>query len=306
MEAAYGLSITITMLMTTFLLLAYLSQKAVNKFVIALFGIIFIGLESIFCAANMFKFFHGGWVTVLIASLLFLVMYVWHNGKQLRSRQVNSMDVREQYKIISDIKNDKSIPKFATNMVFLSKLAGQYEIEQKILYSIINKHPMRADHYILLHIDYQDEPSTLAYEFFTLVPDTLYRINLKLGFRVHPFVSRYFRQIIEELVKNGEFTLDSCYPSLEKHNIPANFIFVLINRIYVALNMYSMKEHFIMNLYSIIGKMRINVSRSLGLDTSNVIVENVPLNIPVKSTAHTIAPVRITNLDPIEEDTQGI
>ena len=306
MEAAYGLSITITMLMTTFLLLAYLSQKAVNKFVIALFGIIFIGLESIFCAANMFKFFHGGWVTVLIASLLFLVMYVWYNGKQLRSRQVNSMDVREQYKIISDIKNDKSIPKFATNMVFLSKLAGQYEIEQKILYSIINKHPMRADHYILLHIDYQDEPSTLAYEFFTLVPDTLYRINLKLGFRVHPFVSRYFRQIIEELVKNGEFTLDSCYPSLEKHNIPANFIFVLINRIYVALNMYSMKEHFIMNLYSIIGKMRINVSRSLGLDTSNVIVENVPLNIPVKSTAHTIAPVRITNLDPIEEDTQGI
>ena len=297
MEAAYGLSITITMLMTTCLLLAFLQMKHVSRFVVLPFALFFLSIESVFFVANMFKFMHGGWVTMLLAGILFTIMYVWYNGKLLRSQQVNRQDVRDAFAIISDIKNDTTIPKFATNMVFLSKLAGKYDIEQKILYSIINKHPLRADHYILFHIEYQDDPSSLDYEFFTLVPNTLYRINLKLGFRVQPFVNLYFRQIIEELVENGDFTLDSCYPSLEKHNVPANFIFVLINRIYMSLNLFSTRERFIMNLYHLIGKMRINISRAWGLDTSNVIVENVPLSLSFRSHPHRMTPKR---KEPIE------
>ena len=279
MEAAYGLSITITMLMTTFLLNAYLTIRRVNRWLTLLFLIVFVGLESIFFVANMAKFMNGGWVTMLLASVMIAIMYVWYNATTIRNSQIQIRDVRESFSIISDIKNDDSIPKYATNIVYLTKLGGKYDIEQKILYSIINKHPMRADHYFLLHIDYQDSPSTLEYDVTTLVPDTLYRINLRLGFRIHPLVTRYFRQIIEDMVANNEFSLASSYPSLAKHNVMGNFVFVLINRIYSTFTSFSFKERLIMDAYEWIDHLKLSMTRSLGLNTSNVLIENVPLTL---------------------------
>ena len=279
MEAAYGLSITITMLMTTFLLSAYLTIRRVNRWLTLLFLIVFVGLESIFFVANMAKFMNGGWVTMLLASVMIAIMYVWYNATTIRNSQIQIRDVRESFSIISDIKNDDSIPKYATNIVYLTKLGGKYDIEQKILYSIINKHPMRADHYFLLHIDYQDSPSTLEYDVTTLVPDTLYRINLRLGFRIHPLVNRYFRQIIEDMVAKDGFSLASSYPSLAKHNVMGNFVFVLINRIYSTFASFSFKERLIMDAYEWIDHLKLSMIRSLGLNTSNVLIENVPLTL---------------------------
>ena len=279
MEAAYGLSITITMLMTTFLLSAYLTIRRVNRWLTLLFLFVFVGLESIFFVANMAKFMNGGWVTMLLASVMIAIMYVWYNATTIRNSQIQIRDVRESFSIISDIKSDESIPKYATNIVYLTKLGGKYDIEQKILYSIINKHPMRADHYFLLHIDYQDSPSTLEYDVTTLVPDTLYRINLRLGFRIHPLVNRYFRQIIEDMVAKNEFSLASSYPSLAKHNVMGNFVFVLINRIYSTLTSFSFKERLIMDAYEWIDHLKLSMTRSLGLNTSNVLIENVPLTV---------------------------
>lgn len=279
MEAAYGLSITITMLMTTFLLSAYLTIRRVNRWLTLLFLIVFVGLESIFFIANMAKFMNGGWVTMLLASVMIAIMYVWYNATTIRNSQIQIRDVRESFSIISDIKNDESIPKYATNIVYLTKLGGKYDIEQKILYSIINKHPMRADHYFLLHIDYQDSPSTLEYDVTTLVPDTLYRINLRLGFRIHPLVNRYFRQIIEDMVAKDGFSLASSYPSLAKHNVMGDFVFVLINRIYSTFASFSFKERLIMDAYEWIDHLKLSMTRSLGLNTSNVLIENVPLTL---------------------------
>ena len=279
MEAAYGLSITITMLMTTFLLSAYLTIRRVNRWLTLLFLIVFVGLESIFFVANMAKFMNGGWVTMLLASVMIAIMYVWYNATTIRNSQIQIRDVRESFSIISDIKNDESIPKYAINIVYLTKLGGKYDIEQKILYSIINKHPMRADHYFLLHIDYQDSPSTLEYDVTTLVPDTLYRINLRLGFRIHPLVNRYFRQIIEDMVAKDGFSLASSYPSLAKHNVMGNFVFVLINRIYSTFTSFSFKERLIMDAYEWIDYLKLSMTRSLGLNTSNVLIENVPLTL---------------------------
>ena len=279
MESAYGLSITITMLMTTFLLSAYLTIRRVNRWLTLLFLIVFVGLESIFFIANMAKFMNGGWVTMLLASVMIAIMYVWYNATTIRNSQIQIRDVRESFSIISDIKNDESIPKYATNIVYLTKLGGKYDIEQKILYSIINKHPMRADHYFLLHIDYQDSPSTLEYDVTTLVPDTLYRINLRLGFRIHPLVNRYFRQIIEDMVAKDGFSLASSYPSLAKHNVMGNFVFVLINRIYSTFASFSFKERLIMDAYEWIDHLKLSMTRSLGLNTSNVLIENVPLTL---------------------------
>ena len=277
MEAAYGLAITVTMLMTTLLLGCYLKQNKMPwSMVIPVIGF-FVVLEGIFFVANLAKFMHGGWVTMLLAGTICLVMYVWFNTDKIRNTFVERRDIRKYYDVLSDIKSDSSISKFATNIVYMSRFCGKYDVEQKVLYSIINKHPMRADHYILLHTDYEDTPNERSYDFYELIPGTLYRINLHLGFRVQPYVNLYLRQVIEDQVGNGKFALESGYDSLRRHHVAGNFIFVFIKRVYAEFNVFTPKARFIMTIYNLVHHLKQSAPKAMGLSTSNVFVETVPL-----------------------------
>lgn len=277
MEAAYGLAITVTMLMTTLLLGCYLKQNKMPwSMVIPVIGF-FVVLEGIFFVANLAKFMHGGWVTMLLAGTICLVMYVWFNADKIRNTFVERRDIRKYYDVLSDIKSDSSISKFATNIVYMSRFCGKYDVEQKVLYSIINKHPMRADHYILLHTDYEDTPNERSYDFYELIPGTLYRINLHLGFRVQPYVNLYLRQVIEDQVGNGKFALESGYDSLRRHHVAGNFIFVFIKRVYAEFNVFTPKARFIMTTYNLVHHLKQSAPKAMGLSTSNVFVETVPL-----------------------------
>lgn len=297
MEAAYGLSITVTMLMTTVLLGVFMQQHRWNKALIGIAMITYIGIESVFLVANLAKFMHGGWVTMLLAGSIFAVMYIWYNAHRIRSVFVLKRDIRDYFSVIADIKADETIRKFATNVVYLSKLPGKYEVEQKVLYSIINKRPMRADHYILLHVDYQDQPSTLEYDFHELLEGTIYKINLRLGFRVQPLVNVYLRQVIEDQVAQGRFSIRSGFPSLRKHHITGNFIFLLIHRIYTNTNMLSAHQKFVMSAYHQLSRMKQNIRDAMGLDTSNVLCENVPMSLKMRKVE------RIQAAENTEEDT---
>ncbi len=282
MEAAYGLAITATMLMTTLLLGCYLRQKRMRwTLLVPVIGF-FVVLESIFFVANLAKFLHGGWVTMLLAVTICMVMYVWYNAEKIRNAFVEHRDIRKYYDTLADIKADKSIAKFATNVVYMSRFGGKYDVEQKVLYSIINKHPMRADHYILLHTDYDDTPDERSYEFYELIPGTLYRLNLHLGFRVQPYVNLYLRQVIEDQVGNGHFILDSGYDSLRRHHVPGNFIFVFIKRVYAEFNVFTPKARFIMTIYNLVHYLKQSAPKAMGLSTSNVLVETVPLVVRVQ------------------------
>ena len=277
MEAAYGLAITVTMLMTTLLLGCYLKQNKMRRSIVIPVISFFVVLESIFFVANLAKFMHGGWVTMLLAGTICLVMYVWYNADKIRSTFVEHRDIRKYYDILSDIKADTSISKFATNVVYMSRFSGKYDVEQKVLYSIINKHPMRADHYILLHTDYEDTPNERSYDFYELIPGTLYRINLHLGFRVQPYVNLYLRQVIEYQVDKGSFTSESGYDSLRRHHVAGNFIFVFIKRVYAEFNVFTPKVRFIMTIYNLVHHLKQSAPKAMGLITSNVFVETVPL-----------------------------
>lgn len=277
MEAAYGLAITVTMLMTTLLLGCYLKQGKMQRSIVILVISFFVVLESIFFVANLAKFMHGGWVTMLLAGTICLVMYVWYNADKIRNTFVEHRDIRKYYDILSDIKADMSISKFATNVVYMSRFGGKYDVEQKVLYSIINKHPMRADHYILLHTDYEDTPNERSYDFYELIPGTLYRINLHLGFRVQPYVNLYLRQVIEDQVEKGSFALESGYDSLRRHHVAGNFIFVFIKRVYAEFNVFTPKARFIMTIYNFVHHLKQSAPKAMGLSTSNVFVETVPL-----------------------------
>jgi len=277
MEAAYGLSITITMLMTTLLLTAYLRHHHTNKFFLYPIIMLFFTIELSFFTANMFKFMHGGWVTVVIAGFIALIMVVWYNARKIKNSHMKFLKIQSFYNIIADIKKDESIPKYATNLVYLTRADYKTDIESKIMYSIINKQPKRADHYWILHIDYLDNPKTFEYTFESLIPDTLFRINVRLGFRVQPLINLYFRQIVEDLVTNKEFQLTSNYPSLRKNNIPGDFKFIIIHRVYSYDHTTALRERITMTLYNVFKHIGVNDMRAFGLDTSSVTLETVPM-----------------------------
>ena len=277
MEAAYGLSITITMLMTTLLLGFYLKTKKIKTIFIIPFVSVFLIIELSFLTANMFKFMHGGWVTVMLAGLIFCVMFVWYNAREIKNKYMQFLEIASFYNIISDVSKDETISKYSTNLVYLSKANYKTDIEGKIIYSIINKQPKRADNYWILHIDHLDDPTTFEYTFEKLIPGTLYRVNIRLGFQVQPLINLYFRQIIDELVENKEFDLTSNYPSLKKNNIPGDFRFIIIHRVYNQNQGFNFKERFTMNIYNIIKHLGITDTKAYGLDTSNVHIESVPL-----------------------------
>nr|MBP7471950.1 KUP/HAK/KT family potassium transporter [Prevotella sp.] len=279
MEAAYGLSITITMLMTTILLTFYLKINNINKLLIGMFFFFFVTVEGCFLTANLFKFVHGGWFTIMIAGIFCTIMFVWYKAYTIRKEHLKFKKTSDYYSILSDIKRDTSIPKYASNLIYINRNIKKNEIEDKLIYSIINKQPKRADHYWLFHIDHLDEPNTLEYTFTPLIDDTLFNINIRVGFRIQPCISLYLRQIIEDLTKKHEFDITSSYPALKKYNIAGDFKFVVIHRIYYPASSNNSHNNLIMNIYSIIKHFGITEERALGLDTSNVVVEKVPLII---------------------------
>jgi len=279
MEAAYGLSITITMLMTTGLLSIYLYYKKFPVYLILLFLSIYLSIEGTFLIANLNKFLNGGWFTLLLGGGLFLIMYVWFNGRKIKNSFIEFVKIENYYEILKELSSDISIPKYATNLVFLTKADKVTDIESKIIYSILNKQPKRADTYWLLHVDILDEPHVLEYKVTKLIPGILNKIDFKIGFKVQPRVNLFFRQVLEEMNNNGEVDLESHYTSLRKYHVSSDFRFVVIDRIQNYDFDFPPREQFIMDMYAIFKKFGITEVRALGLDTSNVTVETVPLYI---------------------------
>lgn len=279
MEAAYGLAITITMLMTTLLLGFYLRMSGTARAAALAFVGAYCVIEGIFLAANLSKFMAGGWFTLLIGGLLCFIMLVWVAALKIRRRHLSSRRTSDYYGIISDIKADDTIPKYASNLVYVNHSRGEGSVDDKLVYSIINKQPKRADHYWLLNLDFVDTPDTLEYTFTPLVKDTLFSVTMRIGFRIEPRVSLYLRQIVENLVADGKLDLTSTYPSLRKNGIPGDFRFVIIHRVYYPEDSHNRRQNLLMSLYAIIRKIGIDEPNALGLDTSVVVVERVPLII---------------------------
>lgn len=284
MEAAYGLAITVTMLMTTALLAFYLRHRGAPLWIVATFATTFIAIEGCFMVANLFKFMHGGWYTILIAGAVVSVMIIWQRAYHIRRRYIEFKPIASYGAIISDIRADRDIPKYATNLVYISHSHRADLVESKILYSIINKRPKRADRYWILRIEYTDQPDTLSYTADSLADGRIWCVGIRMGFRVQPKVTVYLRQIVEDLVAEKKIDLVSTYPSLRRHGIPGDFRFSIIHRIFSPSSNCGKGERTIMRLFERLRLLAISPERAMGLDTSNTTVENVPLIIPGPST----------------------
>lgn len=295
MEAAYGLAITVAMLMTTILLALWMRSRGVATALCIAFFTFFVVLEGLFFTANMFKFMHGGWYTLLIAGLVAFVMIVWHKARSIRVRYIDYKPLAECAPILMDIRADRTIARYASNLVFLSYSSRHGMIESKVLYSIVNKSPKRADHYWFLHIDYVDSPDTLEYTVDIFEPDAIYMVTMRLGFRVEAKVSVYLRQVIEDLVAAGRVDLTSRYPSLSRRDIAGDFRFVILHRVFSVTSNCKGRQAFFLKLYDRFRSLGISDRTVYGLDTSIFTCETVPLII------NNARPVRIRPVSAVAE-----
>jgi KUP system potassium uptake protein len=283
MEAAYGLAITITMLMTTWLMTFYLRLRHVPKFMVAGFISVYLLIEGSFLIANLHKFPNGGWFTILMAGMIFVVMYVWFRGRNIKKRYTQFVRISDYANILKDLKNDETVPKYATNLIYLTRADRSTDVESKIIYSIINKQPKRADLYWFVHVHIVDEPRVLEYSVETIIPDVLMRVEFRMGFKISPKINLFFKYVTEEMVFSNEMDFISRHPSLRKHMVVSDFRYIIIDRVPTYDFDFSPFDQFIMGLYNVVKRIGISDVKGFGLDTSNVMVEQVPLltkNIP--------------------------
>jgi KUP system potassium uptake protein len=284
MEAAYGLSITVAMLMTTILVSKFLKRKKLPPYIVNTFLVMYLLIEGTFLFGNLNKFVDGGWFTLSIGTFLFSIMWTWHTARKIRNRYVKFIEIEDYYNIIKELSDDETVPKYASQLVYLTSANFNSEIESKIVYSILQKQPKRADVYWLVHVDVVDEPYKKEYEVDVLVPNKLIRIDFKLGFRIEQQINLLFRRVVEDLVKNGEVDITSSYKSLNRHKIVGDFRFVVIEKVLSRSHNLSFYERFIMAFYVYLKKISLSEERGFGLDLSFVTIEKVPLMLAAPET----------------------
>lgn len=277
MEAAYGLTITITMIMTTILLFFWLSRTRVNKVFAICFITVYLFIELGFFYANVIKFFDGGWLTVALGGFIAVCMYAWYNGRLIKAKFIKFVKLEKYVSIIKDLKLDETIPKYATNLAFLSRAKKEDEIEAKIIYSILRKQPKRADHYFILNIINQEDPFTFKYTIDEIMPGTIYRINFLLGFKIDRRINDYFDQVLEDMMQEGTIPSRSSHPSLRIHNIPPDLKYVIIDNTYINDTLLTVKEKLTLSIYHFVKYIGSDDFKAWGVSPHNVVVESAPL-----------------------------
>ncbi|MDX2191583.1 MAG: KUP/HAK/KT family potassium transporter [Bacteroidota bacterium] len=281
MEAAYGLAITTCMLMTTFLFAFYLFSRKINIGFISLFIILYLIIEFVFLAANLKKFQHGGYVSLIIGGIIFIIMFIWYEAYKIKNRLTEYVQFDKDVHIpmLQRLSKDIAVPKYATNLIFMTSARASDQIESKVLYSIFQKQPKRADVYWFIHVEITDEPYTMNYKVKTYAEGQVIRVILYLGFRIENRINLYFRKIVEDLVKNGEVDIRSRYESLSAQNAIGDFRFVVLEKFLSYENDLPAYEQLIMDGYFFLKQYATSEEKYFGLDTSSVTVEKVPLLI---------------------------
>lgn len=277
MEHAYGLSIILAMMMDTLLFSFFLFLRRTPMSLIGFFLILFVGIESSFLLSNLHKLLHGGWLTLLITSYLIWNMFSWYKARKIRNKLVEFIKLSDYLKILTELSKDTSIPKYATHLVYMTSANSHDEIESKIIYSILQKQPKRADIYWFVHVDVVDEPYTMAYRVHEIINDKVIRMDFKLGFRMEPRVNILFRQVVEDLVENREVDISSRYYSLSKNNMIGDFRFVVIEKYISNENVFRFLPRIFLGNYAFLKTFGLPEEKAFGLDTSLVTVEKVPL-----------------------------
>lgn len=277
MEAAYGLAIILCMIMTTLLLTYYFLIKRVIGFAIIGIILLYLSIEICFLIANMKKFSDGGNFTLAITAALIILMATWFRAKKISKAYTKMVKIADYKKVLQELSTDMSIPKYATHLVYMTNAGRVDEIEEKVLYSILQKRPKRADIYWFIHVNILNEPYKTEYKVTEIIKDDLIRIDFNLGFREPTKINIMFKEVLKDMVKNGEVDVTSRYESLNKNNILGDFKFVLSEKFLSNDSDMRFDEKLIMNTYFLIKKLSLSEEKAFGLDSSSVKIEKFPM-----------------------------
>lgn len=277
MEAAYGLAITLCMIATSILFANFLVLRRTKPVLVYLYLAVYLTIEFSFLYANLEKFPHGGYVTLFVGGALFLVMYDWYKARKIKNRYVEFVRLEHYIPKIQELSNDRTVSKYATHLVYLTSADNPREIEHKIIYSILNKKPKRADIYWFVHVDTVDTPYTSEYLVTHIIPNDIIRIDFGLGFKVQPRINLLFRKVLMDLVENREVNITSRYESLERSNTLGDFQFIVLEKYLSQDNDLPIWERVIMKLHFWVKRVSLSEERGFGLDPGNVTVEQFPL-----------------------------
>jgi KUP system potassium uptake protein len=279
MEGAYGLAITFDMLMTTSLLIFYFSVSRKSTFRAIMLALLFFSIEGAFLISNLSKFAHGGWFTFTIASLFFFMMFILMRARRLRERHTEFVDLKHYVGMIQDLQADTTIPKEATNLVYLAMADSKRYIDSNIIYSIFKKRPKRADVYWFVHVDTVDNPFTSKYFVDTIIPKKCFFIRMKLGFKTDHRVNLLFSKIIHEMADAGEIDLTSPYNSLHKYSMMADFKFIIIHSWASSDSEISNFDRLIIQGYRLLKDFSLSTEELYGIEAANLEVEKVPIQV---------------------------
>jgi len=279
MEAAFGLSVTLTMLMTTVLLSFYLYVNKTPWYLVLLLFLIYVSIEGSFLIANLAKFTKGGWMTLLVGSVIAIIMYVWKKAIDLQGELNEMVELAPLIPVFQDLSKDQEVPKYVSNLVYLTASPDRDSIEKHIIHSVFYRQPKRADIYWFVNVEVVDEPYLMSYKVDCIAPDDVIHVSFKLGFRIVPRINLFFRIVVEDMAKNKEISAESPYSSLLKNNISTDFRFVLINTFLSVTNALTPFQKIIMNTYFSIKKFSLVPDKQYGLDYSDTVIENAPLVI---------------------------
>ena len=277
MEAAYGLAITLCMIATSILFSNYLVLKRKKSIWIYLYLFVFLSIEIGFLLANIQKFPHGGYVALVVGGLLFIVMYIWFKARKIKNRYVEFVRLEHYIPKIQELSNDRAVSKYATHLVYLTSADNPKEIEHKVIYSILNRKPKRADIYWFVHVDTVDDPYTCEYKVEHIIPNDIIRIDFKLGFRMAPRINLMFKKVVEELVLNKEVNVISRYESLASSNMVGDFQFIVMEKYISQDGELPFFEKLVMRFHFWLKGISLSKEKGFGLDPANVTVEKFPL-----------------------------
>ncbi len=279
MEGAYGLAITVNMLMTTSLLVHYFFTVKKSVYRSILLASVFYFLEGMFLVSNLDKFKHGGWFTFAIAFIFFAMMFILLKARRLRQRHTEFVDLRHYEAMIKDLQSDITVSKEASNLVYLAVADSRRYIDSNIVYSIFKKRPKRADVYWFIHIETVDNPFTSKYAVDTIVPKHCFFIRIKLGFKTPHRINALFNRIIHEMADSGEVDLISPYPALHKYSMMADFKFILLHSWASADSEISTFDRFIIAGYRVIKSFSLSTEEMYGLEAAHIEIERVPIQV---------------------------
>jgi KUP system potassium uptake protein len=277
MEAAFGLSVTLTMLMSTILINFYLHARRVPMVWVVLITGLFLAIELSFLAANLQKVKEGGYITLVIGALLFLIMYIWRKGRRIANGLKKIVSIEDYIPLLKRLSLDEKITKYATNLVYLTSSGTSRKVEKTAIDSILSKSPKRADIYWFVHVNVLDEPYAMRYHVDTIVKDDVYFIEFNLGFRIEPRIDYYFRQVVNELVETGEVDVSNRSEQLYQESKIGDFRFLVIESFLSYENDMPFWKNIIMKSYFNLKYLAVKESINFGLDPSNVKVEKYPV-----------------------------